>query len=154
VATRLARFNTAMESQRSSILSELRTPDEATLAFNSFGLGGRLESEDAAEFQAATIARAVLADNVPEDVRNNFDRARKLHLYGVLEYEFFTAAGDYALLVLEGASGSGSSPSTATASHWCTERPRKCCLRRRSRTYSKHAAHGCAELTARPTGCP
>jgi len=98
-----ARFNTAMESQRSTTLHELQTPDEATLAFNSFGLGGRLEPEDAAEFQAATIARAVLADNVPEDVRNNFERARKLHLYGVLEYEFFTAAGDYALLVLEGA---------------------------------------------------
>jgi hypothetical protein len=101
--SRTARFNTAMESKRSTILRALQTPDEATLAFNSFGLGGRLEPEDAAEFQAATIARAVLADNVPEDVRNNFERARKLHLYGVLEYEFFTAAGDYALLVLEGA---------------------------------------------------
>lgn len=92
-----------MKSQRSNILRELQTPDEATLAFNSFGLGGRLKPEDAAEFQAVTIARAVLADNVPEDVRNNFERARKLHLHGVLEYEFFTAAGDYALLVLEGA---------------------------------------------------
>lgn len=99
----LARFNTAMDSRRSAILRELQMPDEATLAFSSFGLGGRLEPEDAAEFQAATIARAVLADNVPDDVRNNFERARKLHLYGVLEYEFFTAAGDYALLVLEGA---------------------------------------------------
>jgi hypothetical protein len=92
-----------MESDRSATLNELQTPDEATLAFNSFGLGGRLEPDDAAEFQAATIARSVLADNVPEDVRNNFERARMLHLYGVLEYEFFTAAGDYALLVLEGA---------------------------------------------------
>ncbi len=98
-----ARFNTPMESPRSAILRELRTPDEATLAFNSFGLGGRLQPEDAADFQAATIARAVLAENVPDDVRDNFERARKLHLYGVLEYEFFTAAGDYALLVLEGA---------------------------------------------------
>jgi hypothetical protein len=92
-----------MGSQRSAILHELQTPDEATLVFNSFGLGGRLEPEDAADFQAASIARAVLAENVPDDVRNNFERARKLHLYGVLEYEFFTAAGDYALLVLEGA---------------------------------------------------
>ncbi len=92
-----------MESQRSAILQELQTPDEATLAFNSFGFGGRLQPEDAADFQAAAIARAVLAEDVPEDVRNNFERARKLHLYGVLEYEFFAAAGDYALLVLEGA---------------------------------------------------
>jgi hypothetical protein len=86
-----------------TLLRELQTPDEATLAFNSFGIGGRLEPEHAADFQAATIARAVLADDVPDDVRNNFERARKLHLYGVLEYDFFTAAGDYAVLVLEGA---------------------------------------------------
>jgi hypothetical protein len=92
-----------MDSRRSAILRELQMPDEATLAFNGFGLGGRLEPEDAAEFQAAAIARAVLADKVPDDVRKYFERARKLHLYGVLEYEFFTAAGDYALLVLEGA---------------------------------------------------
>ena len=92
-----------MESQRATTLHELQTPDELTLAFNSFGLGGRLAPEDAADFQAASIARAVLAENVPDDVRDNFERARQLHLYGVLEYEFFTAAGDYALLVLEGA---------------------------------------------------
>ncbi|MCW3033303.1 MAG: hypothetical protein JWM60_1648 [Solirubrobacterales bacterium] len=92
-----------MHSRRTDILRELQAPDEATLVFNSFGLGGRLEPEHAAAFQAATIARAVLADNVPEDVRDNFERTRKLHLHGVLEYEFFTAAGDYALLVLEGA---------------------------------------------------
>jgi hypothetical protein len=84
-------------------LQDLQAPDETSLRFSSFGLGGRLEPEDAAEFQAATIARAVLADDVPQDVRDNFERARKLHLHGVLEYEFFTAAGDYALLVLEGA---------------------------------------------------
>jgi hypothetical protein len=92
-----------MESRRLAALHDLQTPDETSLLFSSFGLGGRLEPEDAAEFQAATIARAVLADDVPEDVRDNFERARKLHLYGVLEYEFFMAAGDYALLVLEGA---------------------------------------------------
>ncbi len=74
-----------------------------TLAFNPLGLGGRLAPADAASFQAASIAQAVLAEDVPEDVRNNFERARKLHLHGVLEYEFFTAAFDYALLVLEGA---------------------------------------------------
>src|SRR5439155_12046374 len=57
----------------------------------------------AARFQAASIGRAVLADDVPRDVRDNFERARKLHLYGVLEYEFFTAAANYSLLALEGA---------------------------------------------------
>jgi hypothetical protein len=92
-----------MGPERPSILHELQRPDERTLAFNSLGLGGRLEPDGAADFQAANIARAVLAENVPKEVRDNFERARKLHLYGVLEYEFFTAAGDYALLVLEGA---------------------------------------------------
>jgi hypothetical protein len=86
-----------------SVLDQLIEPDELTLAFNPYGLGGRLAPEDAADFQKASIARTVLAENVPEDVRENFERARKLHLYGVLEYEFFTAASDYALLVLEGA---------------------------------------------------
>jgi hypothetical protein len=57
-----------MDSRRLGILRELQTPDKATLAFSSFGLGGRLEPEDAAEFQADTIARAVLGDDVPEDV--------------------------------------------------------------------------------------
>lgn len=65
-----------------------------TLAFSPLGLGGRLAPADAASFQAASIAQAVLADDVPEDVRNNFERARKLHLHGVLEYEFFTAASE------------------------------------------------------------
>jgi len=86
-----------------SVLHELQKADELTLAFNPHGLGGRLAPGDAASFQMASIARAVLAENVPDDVRNNFERARKLHIYGVLEYEFFTAASDYALLVLEGA---------------------------------------------------
>lgn len=92
-----------MDSRRSDALQQLQTPDETSLLFSSFGLGGRLQPQAAAEFQAATIARAVLADDVPDDVCDNFERARKLHLHGVLEYEFFTAAGDYALLVLEGA---------------------------------------------------
>jgi hypothetical protein len=85
------------------ILSTLRNPDERTLHFNPYGLGGRLRPEDAARFQAASIARATLVDDVPADVRDNFERAKRLHLYGVLEYDFFTVAADYALLVLEGA---------------------------------------------------
>jgi hypothetical protein len=92
-----------MDRDAQPVLTWLREPDEMTLAFNPYGLGGRLAPEDAADFQMASIARAVLAEDVPENVRENFERARKLHLYGVLEYEFFTAASDYALLVLEGA---------------------------------------------------
>jgi hypothetical protein len=73
------------------------------LVFNPIGLGGRMEPEDAARFQMEAIAAAALVDVVPTEIRENFERARRLHRYGVLEYEFFTAAPEYALLVLEAA---------------------------------------------------
>ena len=73
------------------------------LVFNPIGFGGRMEPEDAARFQAEAIADATLVEAVPTEITENFERARKLHLYGVLEYEFFTVASDQALLVLESA---------------------------------------------------
>jgi len=73
------------------------------LVFNPIGFGGRMEPEDAARFQKEAIAAATLAEAVPIDIKENFERARRLHLYGVLEYEFFTAAPEYALLALEAA---------------------------------------------------
>lgn len=85
------------------MLAELQTPDELSLIFNPIGLGSPISREDAAEHQAQMIERATLVQEVPLAVQENFERARKLHLYGILEYEFFTAAGDYAVLVLEGA---------------------------------------------------
>jgi hypothetical protein len=85
------------------LLERLQQPDPLALIFNPVGLGGEMTPDAAAEHQAATIAGAVLAEVVPEEVRENFERARKLHLYGVLEYEFFTAAPEYALMVLEAA---------------------------------------------------
>jgi hypothetical protein len=97
------RPNTDDETRPRSLLRELQAPDQLSLHFNPIGLGSALAPEDAAEHQARTIAGARLADVVPEPLRENFERARKLHLHGVLEYEFFTAAADYALLVLEGA---------------------------------------------------
>lgn len=92
-----------MAADRTALLAGLQQPDDLTLRFNPYGLGGRLSPEDAAHYQTTTIGQAVLGQDVPEGVRANFERARKLHQYGVLEYEFFTAAADYALLVLEGA---------------------------------------------------
>ena len=89
--------------QDEPLLAWLRAPDELSLIFNPIGLGSPLEPEDAAEHQMQMIEHARLVDAVPEAVRENFERARKLHLYGILEYEFFTAASDYAPLVLEGA---------------------------------------------------
>jgi len=86
-----------------SLLRELQAPDQLSLRFNHLGFGSALSPDDAARHQARTIASATLADEVPRAIQENFERARKLHLYGVLEYEFFTAAADYALLVLEAA---------------------------------------------------
>jgi hypothetical protein len=86
-----------------SFLGELQKPDEMALVFNPIGFGGQMEPEDAARFQAEAIADATLVEAVPTEIVENFERARKLHLYGVLEYEFFTVASDQALLVLESA---------------------------------------------------
>jgi hypothetical protein len=86
-----------------SALRRLQQPDPLALIFNPVGLGGPMTPATAAEHQAAAISGAVLAEVVPKEVRENFERARKLHLYGVLEYEFFTAAPEYALMVLEAA---------------------------------------------------
>ena len=86
-----------------TLLASLQCPDELTLRFSPYGFGAVLSPEDAAAFQDASIAEAVLVEQVPDDVAANFARARQLFLYGVLEYTFFTAAADYVVLVLEGA---------------------------------------------------
>jgi len=91
------------QAQRGALLADLRAPDQLSLIFNPIGLGSPLSPEGAAEHQAQMIERARLVEAVPGGLRENFERARKLHLHGILEYEFFTAASDYALLVLEGA---------------------------------------------------
>src|SRR3954462_11944184 len=92
-----------MERIPEDLLTRLRAPDERTLVFNSVGLGGRLSPEAAARFQASTIESAMLAEDVPEGVRDYWARVLLLHQHGVLEYEFFSAAADLALLGLEGA---------------------------------------------------
>src|SRR3954451_18963130 len=84
-------------------LIRLQEPDERALVFNPLGLGGRMPPEQAARFQAATIESARLAEDVPEGIRDYWERVRLLHQHGVLEYEFFSAAADLALLALEGA---------------------------------------------------
>lgn len=85
------------------ILEALRRVDETTLIFNPWGIGGRLDPSSSALFLSRLLARATLADDVPEDVRLNFERVRKLFLHGLLEYEFFSLAFDVSHLVLEGA---------------------------------------------------
>jgi hypothetical protein len=96
-------YTDSMNEPDLSFLEELQKPDEMALVFNPIGFGGRMEPEDAARFQAEAIADATLVEAVPTEITENFERARKLHLYGVLEYEFFTVASDQVLLVLESA---------------------------------------------------
>lgn len=85
------------------ILEELRRVDETTLRFSPWGFGGRLEPPSSARFLSESLTYAALVDAVPEDVRLNFERVRKLFLYGLLEYDFFSAAHDLGHLALEGA---------------------------------------------------
>jgi hypothetical protein len=92
-----------MEPIPEDLLTQLQEPDERALVFNPLGLGGRMAPEQAARFQAATIEPARLAEDVPEGIRDYWERVRLLHQHGVLEYEFFSAAADLALLALEGA---------------------------------------------------
>jgi hypothetical protein len=91
-----------MEPIPEDLLTRLQEPDERALVFHPLGMGGRLQPEQAARFQAATIAAARLADDVPKGLRDYWERVRLLHQHGVLEYEFFSAAADLALLALEG----------------------------------------------------
>jgi hypothetical protein len=92
-----------MEQIPEDLLTRLQEPDERALVFNPLGLGGRMPPEQAARFQAATIEPARLAEDVPEGIRDYWERVRLLHQHGVLEYDFFSAAADLALLALEGA---------------------------------------------------
>ena len=82
--------------------AELTTPDERSLRFTPLGLatGGKLSSENAAEFQQRCIAAADLVPAVPEGVRSRFERLRTLHSYGVLFYDAFTLADDLTWVVL------------------------------------------------------
>ncbi len=82
-------------------LEELRQPDERTLSFTPFGLGGRMRPEDAAVFQQEVISHAELVPAVAEGTRKTFERLRFLHAYGVLFYDAFTVVEDLAHLVIE-----------------------------------------------------
>jgi hypothetical protein len=85
------------------VLAALRAVDEGSLYFAPGGLAGPLEPAQAAHIFATWMAQLSLADDVPEDIRLNFDRVRKLFLYGLLERDLFSLANHEAHLVLEGA---------------------------------------------------
>ncbi len=92
-------------------LAALQTPDDATRYFTPWGLaGGLLQPEDSVRHLRGSLSRAQLAAQIPDEVRANFARLRKLFLYGLMEYEFFSAASTLTPLVLEGALGAFSQP--------------------------------------------
>lgn len=82
-------------------LDELREADERTLSFSPLGHGGKMDPQDAARFQQQAVSHPELAPDVPQRVRDCFDRLRMTHSYGVLRYDFFTIAHDQAQLALE-----------------------------------------------------
>lgn len=82
-------------------LAELQQPDEASLLFSPLGVGAKMRPQDAADFQQRVIAQYALSSQVPETTRQSFERVQNLYSYGVLCYDFFTVAGDYARLVVE-----------------------------------------------------
>ncbi|MGW1817039.1 hypothetical protein ACWCQM_26140 [Streptomyces sp. NPDC002125] len=82
-------------------LEDLRTADNLSLAFNPYGLGGRMKPEDAAEFQQRQIADCDLAAGVATGTRDSFERLRTVFAYGVLCHDIYTMVGDQALLIYE-----------------------------------------------------
>lgn len=84
-------------------LEDLCKPDERTQHFTPYGLGTThmLTPEAALEYQQSVLKGTDLVDEVAEGTRLSFERLRILYVYGVLEYEFFTIAGQLARLVIE-----------------------------------------------------
>lgn len=82
-------------------LKELRKVDERTLKFQPLGLGGRMRPEDAARYQQEVVSHPELVAEIPQPVRDCFERLRTIYAYGVLCYDFFTVAYDQAQLALE-----------------------------------------------------
>jgi|NGEPerStandDraft_6_1074524.scaffolds.fasta_scaffold110184_2 hypothetical protein len=83
---------------------DLLRPDELTLRFTplEFATGSVvMRPEGSLRHLQESIGAAHLADEVPEDVRQSFDRLRKLYLYGVLDYDLFTLAEDLVHLMFE-----------------------------------------------------
>ncbi|WP_446210359.1 hypothetical protein [Micromonospora sp. IBSANI012] len=56
-----------------------------------------MHQDDALAFQRSLIADAVLADAVPSDLRNSFERLRHKHSLGLVDYEQFTDVADAAV---------------------------------------------------------
>lgn len=84
-------------------LGDLQAPDEQTQHFTRFGLATThmLTPESAVAYQHELLTGTDLANEVSEGTRRSFERLRTVYTYGVLEYELFTVAGEFARLVVE-----------------------------------------------------
>jgi hypothetical protein len=84
-------------------LLDLQSVDELSRVFTPSGilLGYKLSETDTVKGHQETIAGCDLVSDVPDGTRAAFERARLAHVYGALEYEFFTIADSQAHLVLE-----------------------------------------------------
>jgi hypothetical protein len=78
---------------------QLLTIDPLSACFVKTSHGG---PETLSELHSS-IAHIQLIPQVPEDVRRTFHRAKRLYVYGYLEYGFFTISNHYALTALDAA---------------------------------------------------
>lgn len=87
-------------------LGVLSRPDPVSLMMAPLGFGGEAnDPQRAARAYHASIAAAVLVDQVPKSTRSMFQRVLSVYMHGVFDYGLFTLAADNAWLVLEHALG-------------------------------------------------
>ena len=89
-------------------LEQLQAVDTIVQRFTPLGLSAgtqALTAQSAATFVQRMVATSDLAEDVPPEVRGNFDRIRRVHSYGALCYHLFTVASDQCFFVLDQALG-------------------------------------------------
>lgn len=97
------RLTTEAGSVITRTLDDLQAPDEQTQHFTRYGLATThiLTPESAVAYQHELLTGTDLVNEVADGTRRSFERLRTVYIYGVLEYELFTVAGQFARLVVE-----------------------------------------------------
>jgi len=90
-------------------IEDLTAPGDAVRRFTPEGLSTthQMTPESSARFIQSMVADSDLAPEIPEHVREHFERCRTLHTYGIFKeaYGFFTVASQLAFFTLETALG-------------------------------------------------
>src|SRR5258708_40013271 len=82
--------------------ADLATPDERSQRFSSRGFSpSHLLTPDSAAAHIQRTVDVALDAAVPATMRESYRRGCSTHVYGLLDYELFTVAGDLALLTLQ-----------------------------------------------------